>query len=131
MLQRPVTVRELAPLLFVNDIERSAAFYCDQLGFEIRQTWKPKDKLAWCRLERNSAAIMLQQACEEDGPPAGRGRGVAFFFNCDDADAEYVRLSDRGLQLQPPTVAFYGMKQLFLRDPDGYQLCFQNPTEPD
>jgi hypothetical protein len=22
------------------------------------------------------------------------------------------------------------MKQLFLKDPDGYHLCFQNPVEP-
>ena len=31
----------------------------------------------------------------------------------------------RGLNIAPPKVAPYGMKQLYPRDPDGYCLCFQ------
>jgi uncharacterized glyoxalase superfamily protein PhnB len=69
---------------------------------------------------------MLQQACEEDGPAGGRGRGVGFYFHCDDADAIHAELSTRGLALAAPTVAFYGMKQLYFKDPDGYELCFQS-----
>lgn len=72
---------------------------------------------------------MLQGSCEEDGPPEGRGRGTAFFIECDDADREHARLTALGLELEPPRVAFYGMNQLFLTDPDGYELCFQNVVE--
>jgi len=47
---------------------------------------RPDGKLRWCRMERDGAAVMLEQACdEEDGRAAQRGRGVEFFFNCDDA----------------------------------------------
>ena len=69
-------------------------------------------------------ALMLQQTTEEDEPAEGRGRGVAFFFICDDADAIHAELSGRGLHPAPPQVAFYGMKQVFLKDPDGHELCF-------
>ena len=72
---------------------------------------------------------MLQQASEEDGPAEGRGRGVGFFFNCDDAGAVHTEFCSRGLQLNAPEVAFYGMKQVFVKDPDGYELFFQSPTE--
>lgn len=119
-------VLALTPLLFVQNIEVSLAFYRDQLGFEMTQKWEPAGKLAWCRLVRGNAAVMLQQADEEDGPPERRGRGVAFYFLCDDADAMHAELAGRSLSLDPPQVAFYGMKQLYLKDPDGYELCFQN-----
>ena len=73
--------------------------------------------------------VMLQQSGEEDGPPEGRGRGVSFYFVCDDADMMYAELSDRGLQLEPPSAEYYGMKQLFVPEPDGYSICFESPTE--
>ena len=125
--ERVSTVRELVPLLFVADIQRSMAFYCEKLGFRVTQAWEPNGKLSWCRVDRDGSAVMLQEACpEEDGPAEGRGRGVAFFFNCEDVDAAHAEFAARGLDLQPPAVAHYGMKQVFLQDPDGYQLCFQS-----
>jgi hypothetical protein len=30
--------------------------------------------------------------------------------------------------VKEPKVAPYGMKQLYVRDPDGYNLCFQWPA---
>jgi uncharacterized glyoxalase superfamily protein PhnB len=122
------SVRELVPLLFVEDIARSVAFYRERLGFEMTGVWEPEGRLAWCRLQRGGSWLMLQQACDEDGPAEGRGRGVEFFFTCDDADALHAEFAARGLSLASPAVAFYGMKQLILKDPDGYELCFQNAT---
>lgn len=118
----------LTPLLIVAEMPRSLGFYRDQLGFRITQDWSPDDRLAWCRLERDGALLMLQQACDEDGPAEGRGRGVVFYLSCADANAEYERMRDLGLNVAPPQVAFYGMNQLVLTDPDGYELCFQNPV---
>ncbi|MEQ8790369.1 MAG: VOC family protein [Pirellulaceae bacterium] len=126
--QQAVRIRELAPLLYVDDIAACLAFYRDRLGFQRVQSWEPEGKLNWCRLERDGAALMLQQACDEDGPSDARGRGVVFFFHCDDADALHAELQARGLQLDPPRLAFYGMNQLFLTDPAGYELCFQNES---
>lgn len=125
---RTATVNDLIPLLFVEDIGRSLAFYRDQLGFSMVEKWEPDGKLAWCRLSRGGATLMLQQANDEDGPAAGRGRGIGFYFLCDDAVAVHAEFTAAGLTLAPPAVAFYGMQQLYLKDPDGYDLCFQNPT---
>jgi uncharacterized glyoxalase superfamily protein PhnB len=126
----PATIQELVPLLFVEDIIRSAAFYQQRLGLELTMKWEPAGKLSWCRLERGGAALMLQQALpEEDGPAEGRGRGVGFYFNCDDANAMCAVLSSRGLAVAAPQASFYGMNQLFVKDPDGYELCFQSVIE--
>jgi len=119
-------VQELTPLVIVEDIARSVDFYREKLGFQMTMKWEPGGSLEWCRLERDAAALMLQQACAEDGSPEGRGRGVIFYFTCNDADAEHARLAGCGWKLDPPQVAFYGMKQLYVTDPDGYELCFQN-----
>ncbi len=130
MPQTSTVINELVPLLFVENVVRAVAFYCDQLGFEMKFKWDSEGTLAWCRLERGKAALMLQQACtDEDGTAEERRKGVGFFMLCDDAHALYEELSGKGLSLEPPKVAFYGMNQLFLKDPDGYELCFQNQVE--
>jgi 2-C-methyl-D-erythritol 4-phosphate cytidylyltransferase len=122
-------VRQLWPLLFIQDIARSVTFYRDRLGFTLAQQAESNGKLFWCRLERGGASIMLQQVQDtEDGPPQARGRGVAFYFVCDDADAVYEEFTSRGLTLKPPEIAYYGMKQLFVPEPDGYTICFESPV---
>jgi uncharacterized glyoxalase superfamily protein PhnB len=127
MSSDPTAIQELVPLLFVEDVTRSVGFYRDLLGFELTQKWEPEGTLSWCRLERGHAALMLQLACPgEDGTAEERPKGVGFFFLCEDAQAMYEELVGKGVDLEPPQVVFYGMNQLFLQDPDGYELCFQN-----
>jgi uncharacterized glyoxalase superfamily protein PhnB len=128
--QPDALVHQIWPLLVVEDIERSIEFYRDQLGFSLvgRAEWK--GKLYWCRVERGGACLMLQQAeADEDGPAGERGRGVVFYFICEDADAMYRDLTGRGLELNKPSIADYGMKQLAIPEPDGYNLCFESPTD--
>jgi len=129
--QHTSPVRELWPLLLVQDIERSLAFYRDRLGFELVGEARSGERMYWCRLQLGGASIMLQQAAAEDGPAEGRGRGVSFYFVCDDADQVFADLTARGLKLDPPSIAYYGMKQLFVPEPDGYSICFESPTQQD
>jgi uncharacterized glyoxalase superfamily protein PhnB len=126
--EQAALVRHIWPLLAVQDINRSVEFYRDRLGFAVVGKAESEGKIFWCRLERGGASIMLQQADNEDGPPEGRGRGITLYFICDDADALYADLSLRGSQLTPPRLASYGMRQLFVPEPDGYSICFESPT---
>lgn len=52
-------------------------------------------------------------------------RDVCLYFGCPDPDAVYRRLREHGVEAEPPKVAPYGMKQLYVSDPDGFLLCFQ------
>ncbi len=128
---KPASVYELVPLLFVDDIQLCVAFYVDKLGFTLQQRWDPDGKLSWCRLRRDKSAVMLQQATEEDGPASERGRGIGFYFNCDDVEAMYAEVTSRGLMVNPLKVTYYGEKQLSLRDPGGYSLIFQSTVARD
>ena len=120
-------VRELVPLLLVRDVARAVAFYTGRLGFRMTRSWEPDGCLRWCRVVRDGAAVMLEQG---DADAAPRGRGVTFYFVCDDADAMHAELAARGLRPPSPGVAFYGMKQVHVTDPDGYELCFESPVAP-
>jgi uncharacterized glyoxalase superfamily protein PhnB len=121
------SLRELWPLLTVEDISRSLAFYRDKLGFEVVAEAQAGGKTYWYRLVRQGCSLMLQQAEQaEDGPAAGRGRGVTLYMLCDDVDALHAELAAGGLVLQPPKDAYYGMRQLFVPEPDGYALCVES-----
>jgi len=123
-----MTIHQTAPLLSVSDIVESHKFYSDGLGFNVTKTWEPDGKLTWCWLQHGGAALMLQQACADDPTPGLWGEGVTIYFVCDDADIVYREITARGVKATKPTLAFYGMNQTFMTDPDGYRLCFENPT---
>ena len=121
-------VSQTVPLLSVSDIAESCSFYCDGLGFEMTREWRTDGELAWCWLEQGGASLMLEQACSDDPVTPTCGAGVTFYFICEDAAALHERITQRGIRATDPTVAFYGMNQTFVSDPDGYKLCFENPT---
>src|SRR5262249_33687976 len=50
---------------------------------------------------------------------------TALFFACPDVDGAYAHLRAHGVVAPEPKVAPYGMKQLYVADPDGYNLGFQ------
>ena len=121
-------VQQTVPLLLVSDISASREFYCRGLGFEVTRKWEPDGQLAWCWLVLGGAALMLQQAEEEDPPKATWAKGVTIYFLCEDAEAVYRGVTDRGVRATRPKTAFYGMNQTVATDPDGYVLCFESPT---
>ena len=128
-----IEVRGMAPLLEVFDMPTSIAFYRDVLGFTIRTTdGKPVPNNDWVWLERDEVHLMLNTAYESDQRPAEPDRkrmaahhDVCLYFGCPDVDAAYRYLREKGMKPDAPKVGPYGMKQLYLLDPDGYNLCFQ------
>jgi catechol 2,3-dioxygenase-like lactoylglutathione lyase family enzyme len=132
-----IEVRSVCALLQVFDMPASVRFYRDVLGFEIVET-SPRegDQFDWGLLRLNEAYLMLNTAYEQEfRPPQPETARVAahedtgLFFQCPDVDAAYRHLIEHGVNVDEPKVAPYGMKQLYVRDPDGYVLCFQYPAD--
>jgi glyoxylase I family protein len=132
-------VRGVCPLLQVYDMPTAVKFYRDVLGFEVVGT-SPEmgaDKYHWVWLRLGGAEVMLNTAYENDSErpvPADRARVTAhedttLYLGCPDVDGAYEVLVGKGLAVKPPHVAPYGMKQMYLKDPDGYGLCFQWKTD--
>jgi glyoxylase I family protein len=79
--------------------------------------------------------LMLNTAYDEgQRPPVPDPARVAahddtcLYFGCEDLDSTYRYLRSQGVSAREPKVAPYGMKQLYLKDPDGYGVCFQWPA---
>ncbi|MBV9622817.1 MAG: VOC family protein [Acidobacteria bacterium] len=136
-----MVIEGMTPLLQVFDMAKSLTFYCDILGFKIVQTdtntTTPNHNWVWLR--RGDIDLMLNTAYEYGTRPSApepdriaSHADVVLFFGAPDVDAVYADLLARGLKVEEPKVAPYGMKQLYLPDPDGFALCFQckaNGTE--
>ena len=133
-------IRGMTPLLQVFDMPRSLQFYCDLLGFAVvdhSAAWddashSAPDYVDWAWLRRDTVDLMLNTAYERDtrplAPDAWRFAAhddTALYFACPDVDDAFEYLRRCGVQVLPPVVRHYGMRQLSLHDPDGYHLCFQ------
>jgi len=130
-----IGVHDLTPLLQVFDMRTSIRFYCDLLGFELINQSQPGDDFDWAALALHGVKLMLNTAYDEGERPGtpdparvAAHADTILYFNCPDPDGAYQHLRSAGLDPQPPTVAYYGMRQLYVSDPDGYALCFQCPT---
>ncbi len=132
-----IEIRGLAPLLEVFDMPTSLAFYRDKLWFRITGDSGQGDESGWVMLQLGEETLMLNTAYDDgerpDAPDAARvaaHRDTCIYFGCPNVDAAYEHLLANGIVAEPPSVAPYGMKQLYLRDPDNYGLCFQWPANP-
>lgn len=130
----------MAPLLQVYDMPAALEFYRDVLGFEIVDASPvvetPEGRFShWMWLKLGGAHVMLNTAYDEGERPSGRVEpqqrwhaDTGLYFSCEDVDAVYEQLRAKLPHLQAPANARYGVRQLHLTDPDGYQLCFQAPV---
>lgn len=126
----------LCPLIQVFDMPTSIAFYRDVLGFEVASPVPEGDQCDWVLLRLHESELMLNTAYEADDRPASPDparveahRDTALFFDCADVDEACAFLRGRGVEVADPIVTGYGMKQLYLKDPDGYEICLQHPAD--
>ena len=131
-----IEVTGVCALLQVFDMPTAVHFYRDVLGFEVvRTTEREGDQFDWGLLRLNDTHVMLNTPYEQDERPAqpdpariAAHRDVCLYFNCPDVDGAYQHLRAHGVDAEEPQIAPWGSKQLYLRDPDGYTLCFQWPV---
>src|SRR6201988_682194 len=128
-----IEVRGVCTLLQVFDMRTAVRFYRDILGFEVVQTTpREGDQFDWGLLRLGETELMLNTAYEQDDRPEEPDparikahRDTFLYFGCPDVDGAYQHLLAHGVAAEKPQIAPWGAKQLYLRDPDGYTLCFQ------
>jgi glyoxylase I family protein len=130
-----VDIHGLAPLLQVFDMPASLRFYRDVLGFQLIATSGSGDRSQWVLLRHGDVELMLNTAYEPDQRPASpdatrvaHHADASLYFGCADLERAYEYLRSNDVNASAPRVAPYGMKQMYVTDPDGYVLCFQSPA---
>jgi lactoylglutathione lyase len=118
-----VKAREPFPIIYVQDVARSEAFYCDAFGFEAVYRFPPKGPADFVYLGLEPSGIGLGAADGENvhGRPVAPGSGsFELFLYVDDMDAACVRLRDlRASELRAPVDEPWGERRAYFADPDG------------
>ena len=125
------TARErwgVAPLLLVDDVVASAAYYRDKLGFRYERLWA--EPPAFCMVQRGGIILMLSQVAGARGmnPNAGltpQGECWDAYVWVDDADALCEEFRAKGVVIaREPCDQVYGNRDFDILDCNGYRLCF-------
>jgi uncharacterized glyoxalase superfamily protein PhnB len=114
------------PHFLVADVRRAAEYYRDKLGFQIIGYFF-EDPPVFGMVDRDGAEIHLKRTDNGRGGSnrAWAGDAVDCYIRCDGVDRLHEEFKNRGAEiLLPPTQRIYGMKEMEVRDGEGYVLCF-------
>lgn len=116
-------VRLLTPryVLAVLDLERSARYYRDVLGFEVREVGDP----GWRFFVRDDCFIMAGE-CPDALPPEQLGDHSYFaYLVVDGIDQLYAELTAKGVTLiKPLRNEPWNMREFGVRTIDGHRIMF-------
>ncbi len=127
----------LTPLIQVFDMPASLAFYCGKLGFQLvsasPEVTTPEGCFShWVWLRLGTVDLMLNTAYDSGERPAvpdaarrAAHADTCLYFGCSDLDLVHGVLCRAELAPEPPVMAPYGLRRFSLRDPDNFEIIFQ------
>jgi uncharacterized glyoxalase superfamily protein PhnB len=138
-------VNTLTPNLAVTDIRKTVRFYCENLGFElvmavpvtqdgIEQQLSDGKKYVYAMLKKDSIELMIQRidTFQEDIVMAGQqdiGASVSFYMQGKGIETFYAELKNKNIQMSEIKHTWYGIKEFYIQDNNGYILGFAEETE--
>lgn len=120
--------RKMTPVLFVQEIAASVAFWRDRLGFEVTAEVPGEGGPAFVILVGHGIELMYQTAAALVADPhAGlitwHGDRSYLFVEVDDIDATAAALEGCEI-LSPRHETFYGAIEIACREPGGHVVTF-------
>jgi len=120
-------ISELA--LWVSDLDRSVAFYRDQLGFAVEEVDPGKnaflrsgDFLLVLFVPADPGTPLATQYLERTGGPRGAVYHVAFRLDPEHLDDYSAQLGQQGLAVKGPVDFATGRRSYFIEDPDEHYI---------
>ena len=140
----------LIPNLMADDVNETALFYQNILGFSlivgvadfekemedgnIVMELKEGQKIDWVNMKMNpenpaSEEFMFQsrKSLEHDVPAlegVSIGASQTLYLRTKDVDAQFASIKDKVEVIQEPITRFYGMREWYFKDINGYILCY-------
>jgi uncharacterized glyoxalase superfamily protein PhnB len=115
-------------VLWVQENKLSEKFY-KKVGFEVIQSTDEHSVVALQGFQLDLVSMRDEDRFARDSMSANKGRGVYVYIQVEDVDAKYAELVS--LSLPPATKPKdwpWGNREFILKDPDGYKLCFWQPS---
>ena len=136
---------KLTPNFEVQNIRETIDFYQNTLGFSlvmavpetqdgIEQSLTDGKEYVYALVSKDSVEMMFQRtdSFKEDvhlAKELSMGASVSFYMEIDGIDSFYEQIKDKGLNPTELKTAWYGMREFYLKDNNGYILGFAEKSE--
>ncbi len=117
----------IAPQFLVEDLNRAIAYYCERLGFELDF----KHQSFYAAVARDGFAIHLKHGSRlaADREHRKRNEDLDAYISVTGIRDLFDELQKRGAQVSKPLEERpWACIDFYVEDPDGYILCFSEPT---
>ena len=123
-------VQTCRPLLNVADIEMSLTFWRDLIGFEEMNRFDHEGELVFASLRSGDVELMLNARGGDPAPRRARPHytEAVIYFGVESVHDLVRALRAKGFDAPDPETEQYGLDEITVRDPDGYEIAFTSPT---
>jgi catechol 2,3-dioxygenase-like lactoylglutathione lyase family enzyme len=119
-------LKQAIPVLHITNADAAKAFYCGQLGFRLEfqvQASETRRDPCYMGVSRDGALLYLSGHAGD-----GVDGGVVYFV-CDDVDSLHAEFVAKDVRIHiPPVDQTWGMRELYVLDPDGNSVRFGAPV---
>ncbi|WP_268849364.1 VOC family protein [Flavobacterium aestivum] len=138
-------VTKLAPNFEVNNIKQTVAFYTENFGFKlvmavpesqdgIEQTFDDSKEYVYAMMQKDSLEFMFQRSdtFKNDvifSKNLPIGATVSFYMDIEGIKEFHENLKNKNLELTDLKTTWYGMKEFYVKDLNGYILGFAEKAE--
>jgi catechol 2,3-dioxygenase-like lactoylglutathione lyase family enzyme len=114
--------RHLVPMIHVPNVRATVDWY-QTIGFRVVDVYDngTPDGLSFAIMGYGNGQVMFNQGGETS---TKRRREVDLYAYTDNVDAVYSELKDRVDVIEVPNDRFYGMREVIIRDLNGFWITF-------
>ncbi len=129
---KPMHVKKITPVLFVQDVEPCVKFWVGRFGFEKTAEVPDGDHLAFAMLQKGNVELMYQSFASADKDvstisPMVR-KGPTFLYVEVDSLEETINAVKGAEVVMPKRKTFYGSIEIGIKDPAGHFVTFAEFT---
>lgn len=113
--------KNAVPMIHVPDVRATVDWY-ESIGFRVVEVHGDEpDELSFAIVSFGSGQVMFSEGGETS---TKHRREVDLYTYTDDVDAIYAELKDRVDVVEGPHDTFYGMREVIIRDLNGFWITF-------
>ena len=121
----------VAPGFTANDAAASIKWYCDVLGFTVKERWEHEGEFRGAQIASGAVTISIGQDDWKLGRDRLKGQGTRqYIMTGPDIDKYASAIKARGGRLDHEPQDGWGMRTFSITDPDGFKLTFMTRAKP-
>lgn len=120
--------KKVVPMLHVPDVRRTVDWY-RELGFDVTVTYSDGEEgQSFAMVAFGSGEVMFSSGGKA---VKNHRRDADLYVYTDGVDAFYERIKERVDIIEAPHNMFYGMREVIVRDPNGFWVTFGQELSQD